>query len=150
MDRALVVVDEAADAELVREAGTLAAGVDATLVVFSLLTTEEYEGDMAVLETIESAERVDRGDISGDELATKLSQNMASEALDGVDVDIELAGVVQDDDHADLILERAETYDCDHIFLTGKRRTPTGKAVFGDVAQSVVLNFEGYVTLTVN
>lgn len=32
-----------------------------------------------------------------------------------------------------------EEYDCDHVFLLGRRRSPTGKALFGDKTQAVLL-----------
>jgi len=32
------------------------------------------------------------------------------------------------------------------VFLTGKKRSPTGKAVFGDRSQAIILNFDGPVT----
>jgi len=33
------------------------------------------------------------------------------------------------------------------VFVRGRRRSPTGKAVFGDTAQAVILNFDGFVTV---
>ncbi|MFC6725558.1 universal stress protein, partial [Halobium palmae] len=63
--------------------------------------------------------------------------------------DVELSVVARTtDDVAETVLEVAQERGCDHAFLLGKRRSPTGKALFGDVAQQVVLNFDGYVTLS--
>ncbi|ELZ06028.1 universal stress protein [Natrialba asiatica] len=47
-------------------------------------------------------------------------------------------------DHA-LVVVAAE-YDCKHVFIAGDKRSPTGKALFGDEAQSVLLHFDGPVT----
>jgi len=41
---------------------------------------------------------------------------------------------------ADGILGAAEEYDADMICVAGRRRTPTGKAVFGSVTQDVILD----------
>lgn len=46
------------------------------------------------------------------------------------------------------IMQLADEYECDHIFVSGKQRSPTGKAVFGDLAQSIILQFDGPVTVT--
>ena len=48
----------------------------------------------------------------------------------------------------DDILEKATEYDCDHLFVTGRKRSPTGKVLFGDTAQQIILNFDGVVTIT--
>ncbi|MFC6907201.1 universal stress protein [Halalkalicoccus tibetensis] len=53
-------------------------------------------------------------------------------------------------DIPDIILTEANKRNCDHIFVTGEKRSPTGKAVFGDTAQSIILNFEGPVTVQVD
>ena len=73
--------------------------------------------------------------------------------LGSVDDSIEFAAegiVVDDDERADEIVAAAERLGCDHLFIVGRRRSPTGKALFGDVAQRVLLNFEGTVTLTMD
>ena len=43
------------------------------------------------------------------------------------------------------LAEVAEANSCDYVFILGQRRTPAGKVIFGDTAQSVILNFNGYV-----
>lgn len=40
------------------------------------------------------------------------------------------------------ILEAAEDHEADIICVAGRKRTPTGKAIFGSVTQDVVLNTE--------
>ena len=149
MERALTVVDSTdASAEFVREAGELAAGVGASLVVFSPITADEYEDDAAVLSTIEDVERTSI-DKDPDRIAARSAERYADEHLSGIDVEYEALGtVVEDGDRADAILEAAEREDCDYVFLVGKRRSPTGKALFGDAAQAVILNFNGRVVVT--
>lgn len=74
------------------------------------------------------------------------SVRRAKEHLDdhGVDVTIlEDSG----DTEAD-ILDRAEEYDVDAIVLGGQKRSPVGKAVFGSVTQSVILESDRPVVVT--
>lgn len=41
---------------------------------------------------------------------------------------------------ADTLLDVAAEHDVDLILIGGKRRSPAGKALFGSVAQSIILN----------
>jgi len=45
-------------------------------------------------------------------------------------------------DPADQLLETARELDADLIVVAGRKRSPTGKALFGSVTQSVILNAE--------
>jgi len=62
----------------------------------------------------------------------------AKEALD--DADIETDIVESSGDPADVILDVAEERTVDCVCVGGRRRSPAGKALFGSVAQSVILN----------
>lgn len=149
MDSALVVVRSDDDSELIAEAVSLAAGVDASVVVLSLLTTEEYEHDASVLHTIEDVENVDGESHTEESLATAIGREMYTEAVEGTtdDVDVEVVGAVSDEEQSETVLQVARRNDCDHIFLSGGKRSPAGKALFGDFAQAVQLGFDGYVTV---
>lgn len=149
MDRALAVVDSSeATSDVIREAGELAAGVDASVVVLSALTRDEYENDAAVLSTIESVEGSSY-DKDPRRIARATAEQYAEDHLSDIDVAYETMGVVVDgDDRPETIIETADAEGCDYIFLVGKRRSPTGKALFGDTAQGVILNFDGHVVIT--
>ena len=146
MDRALVVVgDTDADERLVREAGELAAGVDAELVVFSVTPEEEYEGRR------ESRERAGGSTYTVDQAAEDARQRAESAArvaLDDLAVEYRAVGSVGR--VTNRILAAVDEHDCDHVFIVGRRRSPTGKALFGDVAQAVILNLDGPVTVWMN
>lgn len=62
----------------------------------------------------------------------------------GVEVDV----VDESGEAAELILREAEARDVDAIVLGGRRRSPAGKALFGSVTQSVVLNAPVPVVVT--
>ncbi|WP_248897265.1 universal stress protein [Haloplanus halobius] len=54
--------------------------------------------------------------------------------------DIEVSVTESSGDPAEQILDVAETEDADLIVVAGRKRSPTGKALFGSVTQSVILN----------
>lgn len=149
MERALVVVDPTtSNAELVREAGRLAAGVDASLVLFAPVTRDEYEEDVDVLSTIEDVEGGSIDKRPG-RIADGVAERAATEYLADIDVSYETRGRLLDDgERADAILEAAADEECDYVFLIGTRRSPAGKALFGDATQSVILNFDGRVVVS--
>lgn len=52
-------------------------------------------------------------------------------------------------DPEDVIVSYASEGDVDHIVMAGQRRSPVGKAIFGSVTQSVILNAGIPVTVSV-
>lgn len=147
MEKALAVVrlDTGASEALVEEAIELCEGVDAELLLLHVMPEDEYEDRMATrLETGSGG-----GTFSIDE-AEREATHIAKEAGRGVveahDVDVEYRGIVGHIERD--VIEVAEDEDCDHIFIAGRRRSPSGKAIFGDVTQRILLNFDGMVTVS--
>jgi nucleotide-binding universal stress UspA family protein len=64
----------------------------------------------------------------------------AKRVLDDAGIDAELAE--RSGDPATQIIEFVEEEDADAIALAGRNRTPAGKAMFGSVSQSVMLDSE--------
>ena len=60
---------------------------------------------------------------------------------------IENNPIVSEGDPKDLIVSIADERDVDHILVTGHRRSPAGKVLFGSVAQAVVINSKVPVTV---
>lgn len=147
MERALVVVDDRETGEgLLTEVGEIAGGVNAEVVAVTLLTEEEYSSDIETLQQIGNVEHTNYEESPG-EFARNIAESLAAETI-GSDVEYSVVGgLVEEGDEADRILEIARDRDCDYIYLNGKRRSPTGKALFGDRAQKVLLNFDDYVTV---
>ncbi|WP_267643154.1 universal stress protein [Haloarchaeobius amylolyticus] len=149
MEHALVVLEDTpASKALVREAGSYATAEDATLSILVLVTEDEVERSVSTLETIGQVENTSYGTETALKGALAFVDEVAAEAFDGLDVEYErLCEVVETSDRAEVTLDVAREHGCDHIFTTGRKRSPTGKALFGDFVQSLVLSFDGRVTV---
>ncbi|MFC7140135.1 universal stress protein [Halosimplex aquaticum] len=147
MDQPLVVYDDE-NTELLKEAGELAAGVDATLTIVSLMTADEFRDAREALDIVAQEEHTSYDDSVVIDAAKRQASETAEEVFDDGDVDWRVVGarIGDNESEADRILEVADDNDVDHVFITGKKRSPTGKAVFGDRAQAIILNFDGPVT----
>ncbi|UPM42219.1 universal stress protein [Halocatena salina] len=66
--------------------------------------------------------------------AITLAQNILEDA--GIETDLTRI----EGDPTTVILETAEEIDAKRICIAGRKRTPTGKAVFGSVTQGVILS----------
>ncbi|AFK20033.2 universal stress protein [Haloferax mediterranei ATCC 33500] len=145
MQRALVVVSpNERSNRILREAGELAAGSGAELVVLTVLPDEEFERTRSALADVGSSDVV-YGIDQATESATRKAKRLAREALDDLDVDYRVVADIGPE--VDSVLETAEAESCDHLFVSGRRRSPTGKLLSRDVTQTVMLNFDGPVTV---
>lgn len=145
MDHALAVVG-ATDAakDLVREAGKLAAGVDADLTLLHVTTEDDYEEQRMQMEQI-SGYNASYSVTQARQGAKNFAADVGREVLGDVDVDWEAVGALGD--AGEKVLDEADRLGCDHVFATGDKRSPTGKALFGDDTQRIILDFDGPVTV---
>lgn len=151
MDHGLVVLETDENGrELLTEAGQFAAGAGAHLDVILLISNEEYAEKQ---EALDAAGREEHTSFDAGAVLDRVKQD--AEAITeevfadaGIDADWSAIGARagEDSSEADRILDVAEQSDADHLFVPGRRRSPTGKVVFGDRAQSLLLNFDGPVT----
>ncbi len=146
MQRALVLVEGTPEEkELVRLAGELAAGVGAEVYLLHVTTEEEFAerrdalNDMTQLDLTYGVSEAGEG-------ARQFAQHVGNEVFSDMDVEFRAVGRLGDVESETLAV--AEEIGCDHLFVAGRKRSPTGKAIFGDRAQSLILNFEGPVTVT--
>lgn len=149
MDRGLVLVDDSdAHRQLLQEAREHAAGADADLVLLVTLTENEYEETQDMLDTIGSIEHTTYTDDQALTAATNVAEELARDVLADGAISYEVVPrVANEDERAEAVIDVAEETESDHVFVVGRKRSPTGKALFGDLAQYVILNFDGYVTL---
>jgi nucleotide-binding universal stress UspA family protein len=66
------------------------------------------------------------------------SVRRARERLEAAGIDVELKE--SSGDPAAAIVDAAEEYDADLVNVAARKRSPTGKVVFGSVTQAVLLN----------
>ncbi|MFW6447947.1 MAG: universal stress protein [Halobacteriota archaeon] len=146
MERALVLVTGTPEEkDLARLAGELAAGVGAEVLLLHVTTEEEFEeqadalAEMTQLDFTYSIEQAEEG-------AKQFAANVGNEVFE--DLDVEFHGIGRLGDIETETLSAADEFGCDHLFVAGRKRSPTGKAIFGDRTQSLILNFDGPVTVT--
>lgn len=146
MGTALVVLtDDDGDDQLLEAAARYGTGTETELLVCRFVDRQQYQSDalsdardgkqLSTVEMIESEAR--------EQAAT-----VADEAFGDADVSYTALGAAGE--LPDRILEVAAECECEHLFVAGRGRSPAGKALFGDVAQTVLLQFDGPTTITTN
>lgn len=150
MKRGLVSLRETnAHRDLLAEAVNYADGSEGGLVALWHLEDEEYDESVRTLEAVGKVENVEYDHSTIIEGAADDARAFVESAVGDTDVDVQIVvGIGSEDGQAEQILHTAEEHDCDHVFIVGNSRSPTGKAVFGDLAQQVILSFDGYTTTT--
>lgn len=146
-DGLVVVEDPERDRGLLEQARAVATGSGHGLVVLALATTAEYE---EIADALDDIGRVEGTSYDSSAVLDGVSGDVEDAARavlgDAVDYEVRVA-VVDAAEQADAILDAADRTGADHVFVPGRRRSPTGKAVFGDRTQRVLLDFDGYVTV---
>ncbi|NUB93578.1 universal stress protein [Haloterrigena sp. SYSU A121-1] len=143
MDTVLVVqTRDEPDQQLLRTAKRHVTGTETEAIFCRIVDEKKLQNN---LQRQANSERQIESIDEMEEIAKTEADDIASDAF-GDDIPYRamgLVGTIPDD-----IIEVAKEEDCGHIFISGKKRSPAGKAVFGDVAQSVILQFDGPVTVT--
>lgn len=119
---------------LAEETIEVAGPTEAKVVLSHVFTPEEFDDALENLSF-----DVDATEVTPDEVAERHAtiRELAA-AFDEAGVDYEVRGAVGD--HGTSIVDLATAVDADRVVVGGRKRSPTGKAVFGSTAQEVLLS----------
>lgn len=132
----LAAVDESLDHARVLDVGAdLAGAFDEPLVVLHVIPEDEARAHFEALREI--PEFQDASIEREDERAREIAETMI-EAWDGPDA-VETRALGRMGTPTATILEQADAHEARYVVVGGRRRTPAGKAIFGSVTQSVLL-----------
>ncbi len=127
----VVAVDRSERAgPIVEEAARLGAAMDLPVHVVHVLTREEFVG-LEQTSVTQSNRPVPMEDVI--EGAT----GVAERAIDEAGADATAVGLMGDP--AEEIVAYADEHDAEYLVIAGRKRSPVGKALFGSVVQSVLL-----------
>lgn len=141
----LVLTDDDVDDELLEAAARYATGTDTELLVCRFVDRQQYQSEAR------SEARDGKQLPTVDMIESEAKEEAAAVADDAFgDADVSYTGLGAAGELPDRILDVAATRECEHLFVTGRGRSPTGKALFGDIAQTVLLRFDGPTTITTN
>jgi nucleotide-binding universal stress UspA family protein len=119
---------------LVEETVDVAGPTGAKVVLLHVFTKDEYDDSIDKLEFDTVAEEVGPDDVARRHSSTR----QLAKTLDEAGVDYEIRGAVGE--HGEEIVKTAKAADADRVLVGGRKRSPTGKAVFGSTAQEVMLS----------
>ena len=127
-------------AEALADAVTEVAGpTGARVVLAHVFTDDEYD------EVLDRLEYDPMDEVDPDEVAARhATVRELTRAFDEAGVEYEVKGRVGP--HGKSIVQLAKEVRADRVVVGGRKRSPTGKAVFGSTAQEVMLNAPAPVT----
>ncbi|WP_049983400.1 universal stress protein [Halorubrum sp. BV1] len=126
--------------QLARTAADIAGPAGATVVLLHVFTQAEYDSTTSNLGVANSSE------VTVDDVARRHGTiRSISKVFEEDGIDYEIRGAIGT--HADEIVRLATGTEADLVIVGGRRRSPTGKAIFGSTAQQVILDAPCPVTL---
>lgn len=138
----IVLTHDEPDERLLDAAKKYVTGTDTEIHVCRFVDRKEYQDEVQRgSDPGEQVDSIEMKEKEAEEEATEVGESYFGEEIPYTAHG--LVGTIPDD-----VLQFADERNCEQIFVTGKKRSPSGKVLFGDVAQSLVLNFDGPVTVT--
>lgn len=125
--------DEDRAKRLAETAIEIAEPTGAHVVLSHIFTDREFDEVVDQLD-FDAGENPDPSAVAARHVTTRT----VAQSLDAVDVDYEIRGSVGD--RGETIVDLAKSEGADRVIVGGRRRSPTGKAVFGSTAQEVMLS----------
>jgi nucleotide-binding universal stress UspA family protein len=149
MERGIILIDQEHESrKLLQEAVSLAESDDAELIILTLVDPSTHQDDAETVKQISEIEGAHYDDQTVVEAEERALAEYVEPVMASTDVHYEcIVRVVDKSKRAPAVQNVSDEYDCDHLFATGRRRSPTGKAVFGDLTQRILLNYDGFVTV---
>lgn len=136
LDTVLVAVGDEDDdrvAALANTAIDIAGPAGATVALVHVFSEDQYDRNIEQLEFDPSA------DVSPDAVANRhATLRELGDTFDAAGIESSRHGAVGE--KGEQVVELAKTLGVDLIIVGGRKRSPTGKAVFGSVAQEIMLN----------
>ncbi|WP_144800098.1 universal stress protein [Halorubrum depositum] len=126
--------DEKRTEQLAKEAIAVAEPAGAEVVLTHVFTDEEFDGVRSKLGVNPESE----GSTPDAVAERHTTMRALARALGDAGVAYSIRGAVGD--HANEVVEAASAVGADRVVVGGRSRSPTGKAVFGSVAQDVILS----------
>ena len=125
--------------KVVREAESLAEAFDDTVHLVHVLTQSEFMD-------LERTSVNETGSALNMDQVRSVAKDIAAEAGSDLNVPAEAVGLMGDP--ADQVVKYADEHEARYIVVGPKSRSPTGKVLFGSVAQSILLNADCSVVTT--
>lgn len=133
----LAAIDETERAkEIVSLANDLATAYDDSLVVLHVIPREDYETHRDEIRDVPGFGNFSMSQEA--DSAAGFAQQLVSDTLDAPTVDVQARGRIGD--VAEETLAEAANVDPRYLVIGGRRRSPTGKALFGSSTQQILLN----------
>lgn len=128
----VAAVDKSAHASrVVEEANALANTFDDPLHVVHVMSRSEFV-EREETNVSDTGDAIDLDRIR--EIAASVAENATADTIPGADT----VGLVSD--ASDEVARYADDIDARYIVVGGRKRSPVGKAIFGSVTQSILLN----------
>ncbi|SFT05274.1 universal stress protein [Halostagnicola kamekurae] len=123
---------------VIKQAEVLAETFDDTIHIIHVLSTSEFV-DLG-------RTKAKKGDSIDLESVKNVASDIAEEAAEPLISQFEAIGLMGDP--ADEIINYADEQNARYIVVAGRKRSPAGKAIFGSVNQSILLNSDCPVVMS--